>query len=105
FILCTVNVDLPWGDYMAMLRPYGKLCFVGVPPAPLSLPVGALIGGQKSVVGSAIGGRTVMADMLTFAAAHGVAAHIESLPMEQVNAAVHKVAANQARYRMVLHNP
>lgn len=105
FILCTVNVDLPWGDYMALLRPYGKLCFVGVPPSPLGLTAGEVISGQKSIVGSAIGGRAMMTDMLGFAAAHKVAAQIEALPMNEVNAAVRKVAANEARYRMVLQNP
>jgi uncharacterized zinc-type alcohol dehydrogenase-like protein len=104
FILCTVNVDLPWADYMALLRPYGKLCFVGVPPSPLNLSAGAFIGGQKSVVGSAIGGRAMMTEMLAFAAAHQVAACIEAMPMIEVNAAVQRVAANQARYRMVLEN-
>lgn len=105
FILCTVNVDLAWSDYMALLRPYGKLCFVGVPPAPLGLNAGAFISGQKSVTGSAIGGRAMMADMLAFAADHGIAAQIEAAPMDQVNAALSKVAANAARYRMVLQNP
>ena len=43
FILSTVTADLPWMDYVNALRPYGKLCFVGVPPSLLSLPVFPLV--------------------------------------------------------------
>lgn len=105
FILSTVNVDLPWGDYLRLLRPNGKLCFVGAAPGTLGIRPGELIGGQRTLVGSAIGGRAMMADMLAFAAEHGVRPRIEALPMDQVNAAVQRVATNQARYRMVLENP
>jgi len=104
FILVTVNVDLPWGEYLGMLKPNGTLCFVGVPPGDMQIPVGALIGGQKTLAGSAIGGRVMMKDMLEFAAQHRVAPRIETLPMHDVNRAVAQVAANQARYRMVLEN-
>ena len=104
FILSTVNVDLPWGDYLKLLRPNGKLCFVGAAPGNLGIRPGELIGGQRSVTGSAIGGRAMMTDMLAFAAGHGVRPRIETLPMAQANVAVARVAANSARYRMVLKN-
>jgi uncharacterized zinc-type alcohol dehydrogenase-like protein len=105
YILSTVNVDLPWKEYLRLLRPDGKLCFVGAAPSNLGLRAGDLISGQKTVTGSNIGGRAMMADMLTFAAEHGVRPTIEGLPMKEVNAALARVAANQARYRMVLENP
>jgi uncharacterized zinc-type alcohol dehydrogenase-like protein len=104
FILITVNVDLPWADYLGLLKPNGTLCFVGVPPSDMQVSVGALIGGQKTLTGSSIGGRVMMVDMLEFAAQHRVAPRIEALPMAEVNRAVARVAANQARYRMVLEN-
>jgi len=104
FILSTVSADLPWSDYLQLLAPNGTLCFVGVAPAPLNITLGALIGGQKSVTGSNIGGRTMMNDMLAFAAAHKVAPRIEPKPMAEVNAALKRVADNLARYRMVLEN-
>lgn len=105
FILSTVNVDMPWGAYLKLLRPNGVLCFVGVPPSGLGLSADDLIGGQKTLVGSNIGGSTMMKDMLAFAASHSVAPHIEKRPMAEVNAAVERVVRNQARYRMVLENP
>lgn len=105
FILSTVHVDLPWSDYLKMLRPNGKLCFVGSPPAGLGLSAGDLISGQKMVVGSGVGGSAAMTEMLAFAAAHGVKAEVETRPMAEVNAAVQRVVRNEARYRMVLVNP
>lgn len=105
FILSTVNVDLPWGDYLKLLRPGGTLCFVGAAPSNLGIRPGELIGGQRTVTGSNIGGRAMMADMLNFAAQHGVRPRIEARPMGEVNAALERVAANHARYRMVLENP
>lgn len=105
FILSTVYVDLPWRDYLKLLRPNGMLCFVGASPSGLGLSAGDLISGQRAVVGSGIGGSTAMAEMLAFAAGHGVSAQVEVRPMAEVNAAVQRVTENRARYRMVLVNP
>src|SRR5580658_2255163 len=38
-ILSTVEADQDWNAYIAALRPNGVLCFVGVPPSVLGLPV------------------------------------------------------------------
>lgn len=104
FLLSTVFVDLNWSEYLNVLRPNGKLCFVGVPATPLSLHVGQLLGGQKSISGSVTGSRWMIREMLNFAAHHGVKAVTETVPMAEVNRALDKVRANKARYRMVLGN-
>src|SRR5207244_4126801 len=36
FILCTVSSNLPWDEYVAALRPQGKLCFIGIPDKPVA---------------------------------------------------------------------
>lgn len=102
FIISTVHVDLDWNAYLDCLRPNGKLCFVGVPSQPISVPVFNLIGPQKSIVGSNTGGRPLIAEMLEFAARHGIEAKTEVVPMTSVNEALDRVRANKARYRMVL---
>jgi len=102
FILSTVHVDLDWNLYLSALRPNGKLCFVGVPTSAVQVPAFALIGGQKSIVGSNTGGRAMIAEMLEFAARHQIQAKSEVVPLNQVNQAVQKVRENRARYRMVL---
>ena len=104
FLLSTVNADLDWNAYLNLLRPKGKLCIVGAAPQPLSIPAFALIVGQKTVCGSNIGGSKTILEMLEFAARHGIRPQVELKPMAEANAALARLASNQARYRMVLVN-
>jgi len=103
YILSTVHVAQPWREYLRMLRPDGTLCFVGAAPE-FELRAGDFTSGQKTMTGSGIGGPRVMTEMLSFAAKHRVLPKIETVPMQEVNAAVAKVTANTVRYRMVLEN-
>ena len=68
----------------------------------MSIPVAMLQSGQKSVGASVIGSRHTIAEMLEFAARHGITAKTEVLPLAEVNTALDKVRSNRARYRMVL---
>ena len=102
FILVTATADLDWKPYVKALRPNGALCFVTGESSTIDVPVSMLLGGQKTLSGSIIGGRAMMREMLSFAARHGVLAQTEVMALSDVNAAIEKVRRNQARYRMVL---
>jgi alcohol/geraniol dehydrogenase (NADP+) len=102
FIISTVNVDLDWASYINCLRPDGKLCFVGIPPSNLNIAVVSLLGARRSICASPIGGRHLIREMLEFAARHNIVSQSEVVPMSTINEALQKVAANKARYRMVL---
>ncbi len=104
FIISTVYADLDWGTYLSLLRPHGKLCFVGAAANPVTFHVFQLMMGQVSMCGSVIGGRASIAEMLEFAARHKIVARTEAVPMDQVNNAITKVRQGKARYRMVLVN-
>lgn len=104
FVLNTVYADLEWATYLDILRPNGKLCTVGASVAPISIPTFPLVVGQKTVCGSVIGGRTMIQEMLEFAARHDIQAKTEVLPMAEVNTALQRVRNNLARYRLVLRN-
>jgi D-arabinose 1-dehydrogenase-like Zn-dependent alcohol dehydrogenase len=78
------------------------LCFVGAPAEPLELSIGALIGGQKTVTTSVIGGRPAIREMLAFAARHGVAAKARVVSLAEADAALDEVRKGRARYRVVL---
>lgn len=103
-LLSTVTAKMDWAAWMGLLRPKGALVFVGAAPGLLDVPAMSLVLGNKSVRGSAIGNRTRIREMLSFAARHGIQAQIEVLPMSDVNKAIAKVKENKARYRMVLEN-
>ncbi|MEJ0062630.1 MAG: NAD(P)-dependent alcohol dehydrogenase [Alphaproteobacteria bacterium] len=104
FILVTASGDVDISALMNLLKTRGKLCIVGAIPTPLSVHAFTLIGGEKSIVGSAIGSPAAIKEMLEVAAAKNIAAKIETAPMPSVNAALDKVRANAVRYRMVLEN-
>jgi len=104
FVLSTINADQDWGVYVQTLRPTGTLCFVGVPPSPVSVHAFPLISGLRSISGNPTGSPYRIKEMLDVAARHGVGAKIESFPMSQANAAIEKVKKNKVRYRAVLAN-
>jgi uncharacterized zinc-type alcohol dehydrogenase-like protein len=104
FILNTANADQDWGVYIQTLRPTGTLCFVGVPPSPVSLQAFPLISGIRSVTGSPIGSPHRLREMFDVAARHGVKAMTESFAMAKANEAIEKVKKNKVRYRAVLSN-
>ncbi len=104
FILSTVAADLDWDAYLDALAPKGRLHIVGVVPAPLSVPVFALIGGQHSLSGSPTGAPATLLTMLEFCARHRIEPVVETFPMSRVNEALAHLAAGKARYRIVLEN-
>jgi uncharacterized zinc-type alcohol dehydrogenase-like protein len=104
FILSTINADQDWGVYLATLRPTGTLCFVGVPPSPVSVHAFPLISGLRSISGNPTGSPYRLKEMLDVAARHGVKATTETFPMAQANAAIDKVKKSKVRYRAVLAN-
>jgi alcohol/geraniol dehydrogenase (NADP+) len=104
FILYTANADQDWSCYLQALRPTGTLCFVGVPPSPVTVPAFPMISGARSISGSPIGSPAGLREMLDVAARHGVRAKTELFPMAKANEALDKVKKNKVRYRAVLAN-
>ena len=103
-ILSTINQDLDWLVLLAALRPHGTLCFVGVPPSPISTHAFPLIAGQRSITGSPTGSPSMLHEMLIVAARHNVKAITERFPMAEANAAISRLKKNHVRYRAVLAN-
>ncbi len=102
FILSTVFATPDWDALLGALRPNGVLCLVGATSEPLSVQAFTLLGLQKTVTGSAIGGRPAIREMLAFAARHGVAAKTQVRPLAEADAALGDVRKGRARYRIVL---
>jgi alcohol/geraniol dehydrogenase (NADP+) len=101
FILSTVSADVPWGDYVAALRPQGRLVIVGLPESDIRFPAVSLLF-ERSVSGGAGGSPSDTARMLDFAARAGIVPRVEQFPMEDVNRAVDHVRSGKARFRAVL---
>ena len=103
-ILTTVNADQDWGAFIQALRPTGTLCFVGVPPTPVTIHAFPLISGLRTISGSPTGSPSRLREMLDVAARHGVQAATEPFPMAKANEAIEKVKKGKVRYRAVLAN-
>ncbi len=102
-IIVTVNVALPWDNYINTLRPKGKLHIVGAAPS-VEATVFPLIIGQRSISGSPLGSPATIASMLEFAARHNIAPITETFPLTKVNDALEHLRTGKPRYRIVLEN-
>ncbi|KAA5828367.1 NAD(P)-dependent alcohol dehydrogenase [Saccharopolyspora hirsuta] len=101
-ILNTVSAKLPVDAYLGMLRVGGAMVNVGAPGEPLSYSAFSLLGGNKVLAGSMIGGIAETQEMLDFCAEHGIGAEIELISADQVNEAYARVENSDVRYRFVI---
>lgn len=101
-ILNTAHFAPDMEAYLRALRPKGVFCQLGAAAEPLVVSSFGLIVGSKTVSGSAIGSPTGIAEMLHFAAEHGIGAQVEVMPLAACNEALDRTRRNLARYRMVL---
>ena len=85
-----------------MLRPQAAMVLVGVPPEPTPVSAPSLIGGNKRLAGSMIGGIPETQEMLDYCAAHEVAADVEVIPIQEINGAYERMLRNDVRYRFVI---
>ena len=101
-LLSTVNATLDWPAYLNTLAPKGRLHVVGASLEPLSVGAFSLISSQRSISGSPVGSPGNIAQMLVFAARHGIKPVVESYRFDQVNQAIEHLKSGLARYRVVL---
>jgi uncharacterized zinc-type alcohol dehydrogenase-like protein len=101
-IVSTVSAPLDLGAYLRLLRTGGALVNVGAPEEPVSFHLFSLIGGNKILAGSMIGGIPETQEMLDFCAEHGIGAEIERIAAAEINEAYERVLASDVRYRFVI---
>ncbi|NBH08878.1 NAD(P)-dependent alcohol dehydrogenase [Amycolatopsis sp. SID8362] len=101
-ILNTVSAKLPIDAYLGLLKVGGAMVNVGAPGEPLNYNAFSLLGGNKVLAGSMIGGIAETQEMLDFCAKHGIGAEIETIPAGKVNEAYERVENSDVRYRFVI---
>lgn len=101
-IISTVPQSLDWAAYIEYLNSDGTLTLVGVPDAPLTIPLFSLLSKRRRVMSSPIGGRGMILEMLSIADRFQIKPIIETFPLQQANEAMQKVRDNKVRYRAVL---
>jgi len=102
FILSTLNVAFDLDSFVRMLTPQGQLCLVASPLEPLALSGGELSNSRRSIYGNYIGSRSETAQMLEFAATHGIEAVVDVMPLARVNEAIERIRRRDVEIGLVL---
>jgi alcohol dehydrogenase (NADP+) len=101
-IVNTVSANLPVDKYLSMLKPRGAMVTVGLPVEPDTVHAGSLIGRDRILAGSNVGGLALHQEMLDFCAEHGIAPAIETIGADAVDDAYTRVVQSDVRYRFVI---
>jgi len=101
-ILSTISAESDLDALLGTLRVDGVLVDVGLPEHPSTFRFGSLIGGNKAMAGSNIGGIAETQEMLDFCAEHGIAPQVEIISGEEITEAYDKVVGSKVRYRYVI---
>jgi uncharacterized zinc-type alcohol dehydrogenase-like protein len=101
-LIDTISAPHDYNKYLRMLRPLGTMVLVGAPPEPAPVAAFALIGGNRRLVGSQIGGIAETQEMLDYCAEHGIVSDVEVIPIQQINEAYERMLRADVRYRFVI---
>ena len=102
FILDTIPVIHELDSSLRLLRTHGALVLVGVIDTIPAFTSRLLIGGRKTLSGSAIGGIAETQELLDFCAQKGIVADCEMTTLPEINAAFERMEQGDVRYRFVV---
>ena len=103
-IICTVSgPQMPFQEYLGLLRPKGTFCQVGIPEEPLPpLETMALVLNGTKIAFSDSANPGNIGEMLKLAAEKKIKAWTEVRPMAEINETIADMEKGKARYRYVL---
>ena len=101
-IVDTISARHDYNAYLGLLRPRGAMVVVGVPTDAIPVHAFSLIGGNRRLAGSLIGGIAETQEMLDHCARHGIVSDIEVIPIQKINEAYERVLRSDVRYRFVI---
>jgi len=99
FIIDTVSANHDLMPYFALLKRDGTMVQVGAPEHPMPIAVFPLIFKRLSFSGSLIGGIRETQEMLDFCAEKGIAAEVEVIRIQDINAAYERMLKSDVKYR------
>ena len=102
FLLDTVPVQHDITPYLFLLDRQGTLCIVGMIDMMPSFHSGLLLGGQKAVSGSGVGGIAQTQEMLDLCAEKGIVAEVEYIRMDEIEHAFERMEKADIKYRFVI---
>lgn len=102
FVLDTISAQHDYNVYLSLLGLNGVMVIVGVPTDPVPINAFSLVGGNKILAGSMIGGIPETQEMLDFCAAHGITADVEVISPDVIEQAYDRTVKSDVRYRFVI---
>ncbi|KAI1316935.1 hypothetical protein EDD11_009336 [Mortierella claussenii] len=91
-----------WQDFLSMMAPLSHLVLLALPEDPISFKASHMTGQDIAMVGSHLGSKGDIEEMLQFAAKNNVRPWVETRPFEECNEACKDVHDGKPRYRIVL---
>ena len=101
-ILDTVSAAHDLNMYLGLLRRNGVLVLVGVPDKPAEVYAFSLIGKNRMLAGSMIGGIAETQEMLDYCAEHNIVSDVETIPIQKIEEAYERTIKSDVRYRFVI---
>ncbi|MDD9951060.1 MAG: NAD(P)-dependent alcohol dehydrogenase [Zetaproteobacteria bacterium] len=101
-LINTVSAPIDQTMYIQLLKKDGTMAIVGLPDQPTTFVPFPLVLQRRRIAGSLIGGIAETQEMLDFCAQHNISAHIETIPLRDVNIAYERIVHNDIQYRFVI---
>jgi uncharacterized zinc-type alcohol dehydrogenase-like protein len=102
FILDTVSAAHDLNMYLNLLRLNGTMVIVGVPDKPAEVHAFSIIGNNRTLAGSMIGGIAETQEMLDYCAANNITSDVEVIPIQNIEEAYERTIKSDVRYRFVI---
>lgn len=101
-LLDTISADHDYNLYLSLVALNGAMVIVGIPSTPAPVHAFALIGGNKILAGSSIGGIEETQEMLDFCAEHNITSDVEVISPAEIGTAYDRTVRSDVRYRFVI---
>jgi uncharacterized zinc-type alcohol dehydrogenase-like protein len=101
-IIDTVSAPHDYDAYLRTLRVKGTMVIVGAPPTPTPVGAFSLIGANRNLAGSLIGGMAETQEMLDYCGKHGIVSDVEVIPAARVNEAYERTLRGDVKFRFVI---
>jgi alcohol dehydrogenase len=104
-IIATIGHPATVSALPGALAPTGQLVLLGGAKDPLVVPIGPMVVGERSIVGSITGTPHESERTLDFSVLAGVQPQVEVVPFERAHDAYQRLKSGQAKFRVVLSMP
>lgn len=102
FILDCVSAEHDLNMYLNLLKLNGAMVIVGIPEKPAEVQAFALIGNNRTLAGSGIGGIEETQEMLDYCQEKGITSDIEMIDIKDIENAYERTIKGDVRYRFVI---